>query len=132
MTGMGDQSMASVLLSDAGMNMTNSTVAMDFLGEILDDSDLQPVDIAISQAFWYGITAVIGIATFFNLFWTAVLKARYYILKRSNISCQFMLTLSQTPCSGFEATVSREPSQSFYEGCSYHDGHISRINVPTA
>ncbi|MCJ1300146.1 hypothetical protein MMC08_002940 [Hypocenomyce scalaris] len=73
---MGGDSMGFAALSDAGMNMTNSTVAMGFLTELLDDSDFQPVDIAMSCAFWYGIVLVIGIAAMINLACMATSKSR--------------------------------------------------------
>ncbi|KAJ5573960.1 uncharacterized protein N7459_008387 [Penicillium hispanicum] len=49
-------------LSDAGLDMSNYTVASDFLAAILDDSVLQSSDYAIARAFWYGIAIVIGLA----------------------------------------------------------------------
>jgi len=64
-------------LTDAGMNMTNSTVAYNFLQDILDYSGFQPMDEAISRAFWYGIIIVIGIAAIANLIQWATLKARF-------------------------------------------------------
>ncbi|KAL7269290.1 ferric-chelate reductase Frp1 [Rhizina undulata] len=63
-------------LSDAGMDMTNYTVAYDFLQAILDDSILQPYDYAVARAFWYGIVIVIAIAAVANLTSWATLKAR--------------------------------------------------------
>ncbi|MCJ1479029.1 hypothetical protein MMC13_007713 [Lambiella insularis] len=63
-------------LSDMGMNMSNYTVASDFLAALLDDDDLQPLDWAITGAFWYGILVVIFIATFTNFTTWATLKTR--------------------------------------------------------
>jgi ferric-chelate reductase len=64
-------------LSDAGMDMTNYTVASNFLQDILDDSILQPSDYAIARAFWYGIVIVIAIAAICNLTNRAILHFRY-------------------------------------------------------
>ncbi|KAJ5945757.1 hypothetical protein N7454_002596 [Penicillium verhagenii] len=46
-------------LTDAGLDMSNYTVANDFLAALLDDSTLQQTDYAIARAFWYGIVIVI-------------------------------------------------------------------------
>ena len=64
-------------LSDMGMDMSNDTVASDFLAAILDDTDLQPFDWAITGAFWYGIVVVIFLATVINFLRWATLKTRY-------------------------------------------------------
>jgi hypothetical protein len=63
-------------LSDAGMDMTNYTVAYNFLQDILVDSDLQPYDYAVSRAFWYGIVIVIAIFAAANLTRRLTLNAR--------------------------------------------------------
>ncbi|MCJ1415586.1 hypothetical protein MMC32_001918 [Xylographa parallela] len=63
-------------LSDMGMDMSNDTVASDFLAAILDDTDLQPFDWAITGAFWYGIVVVIFLATVINFLRWATLKIR--------------------------------------------------------
>ncbi|MCJ1380844.1 hypothetical protein MMC17_003953 [Xylographa soralifera] len=63
-------------LSDMGMDMSNVTVASDFLAAILDDTDLQPFDWAIIGAFWYGIVVVIFLATVINFLCWATLKTR--------------------------------------------------------
>ena len=81
----GDSSGASPLTT-AGVDFTNSTDAMDFLGELLDDSELQPMDIAMSRAFWYGIVIVIGIATMINIYYITISKSRYARYKVPN-SC---------------------------------------------
>jgi hypothetical protein len=64
-------------LTDAGMNMTNLTVAYNFLQDILDYTGFQPEDQTIDEAFWYGIVIVIGIAAIFNLIQWATLRLRY-------------------------------------------------------
>ena len=61
-------------LTPAGLDLSTDTDAMTFLGEILDDSEFQPVDVSIARAFWYGIVIVIAIAATLNLF--NVLKMR--------------------------------------------------------
>jgi hypothetical protein len=64
-------------LTDAGMNMTNLTIAYNFLQDILDYTGFQPEDQTIDEAFWYGIVIVIGIAAIFNLIQWTTLKIRY-------------------------------------------------------
>ena len=64
-------------LSDAGMNMTNYTVAYNFLQDILDYTGFQPMNEAISRAFWYGIVIVIAIAAIANFIQRATLHARF-------------------------------------------------------
>jgi ferric-chelate reductase len=64
-------------LTDAGLNMTNYTVAYNFLQDILDYTAFQPMDEAVSRAFWYGIVIVIGIAGIANIIQWGTLKARF-------------------------------------------------------
>ena len=66
-------------LTDAGLNMTNYTVAYNFLQDILDYTAFQPIDEEISRAFWYGIVIVIGIAAIANLIQWGTLKARFVL-----------------------------------------------------
>jgi ferric-chelate reductase len=51
---------------------------MDFLGEILDDSDLQISGNAFARYFWYGVVVVIGIAAIFNIIQKVTLQLRYF------------------------------------------------------
>ena len=83
-------------LSDMGMNMSNETVASDFLAAILDDTDLQPFDWAITGAFWYGIVVVIVLATVINFHRWATLKTRYHgYCSIYSFTCPEMLTWSR-------------------------------------
>lgn len=63
-------------LTDEGLDMSNYTVASDFLAALLDDTTLQQTDYAIARAFWYGI--VIAIVLVGIAHWTqwAILKLR--------------------------------------------------------
>ncbi|KAJ5684889.1 uncharacterized protein N7477_001234 [Penicillium maclennaniae] len=63
-------------LTDAGLDMSNSTVAADFLAALLDDSTLQQTDYAIARAFWYGIVIVIVLAGIINWTQWGLLKLR--------------------------------------------------------
>ncbi|KAF6237794.1 hypothetical protein HO173_003995 [Letharia columbiana] len=74
MPAMGDDS--SSALNSSGVDFSNDTQAMDFLGEILDDSDLQISGNAFARHFWYGVVIVIGIAAIFNMVQMAILKLR--------------------------------------------------------
>jgi hypothetical protein len=64
-------------LSDVGMNMSNTTVAYDFLQDILDYTDFQPMDQSVALAFWYGVAIVIGIVAACNMIQWLTLKARF-------------------------------------------------------
>ena len=63
-------------LSAIGLDLTNETTAFDYLGEILDDTDLQAVDNRYATYFWYGIIVAIAISVFFNALrqWKATLR----------------------------------------------------------
>ncbi|KAJ5619346.1 hypothetical protein N7510_003330 [Penicillium lagena] len=63
-------------LTNAGLNMSNYTVASDFLAALLDDSVLQQSDYAIARAFWYGIVVVIVLAGVANWSRWGLLKLR--------------------------------------------------------
>ena len=75
MPAMGDDS--SSVLDATGVDFSNDTQAMDFLGEILDDSDLQISGNAFARYFWYGVVVVIGIAAICNTIQKITLKLRY-------------------------------------------------------
>ena len=75
MAGMTDDS--SSVLNATGVDFANDTQAMDFLGEILDDTDLQISGNAFARYFWYGIVMVVGIAAIFNILQTIILHLRY-------------------------------------------------------
>ena len=66
-------------LTADGVDFSNVTQAMDFLDDLLDDSDFQPVDSAIARAFWYGIIIVIGIAALANAYNVFITRARYSV-----------------------------------------------------
>lgn len=74
MPAMGDDS--SSALNSSGVDFSNDTQAMDFLGQILDDSDLQISGNAFASYFWYGIVVVIGIAAIFNIIQRTTLRFR--------------------------------------------------------
>ncbi|KAJ5746006.1 hypothetical protein N7520_011188 [Penicillium odoratum] len=63
-------------LTDAGLDMSNYTVASDFLAALLDDSTLQQTDYAIARAFWYGIVIVIVLVGIAHWTQWAILKLR--------------------------------------------------------
>ena len=60
----GDSSPA---LNATGVDFSNDTQAMEFLGQILDDTDLQISADADARYFWYGILSVVGVAAIFNV-----------------------------------------------------------------
>lgn len=71
----GDSS--SLPLNDTGVDFSNATQAMDFLGEILDDTEFQVDGNAFARDFWYGVVLVIGIAAIFNVVQRITLRMRY-------------------------------------------------------
>ena len=73
---MDGMSMTSGSLSSMGLDLSNDTIAMDFLMALLDDSAFQTLDIAVSQAFWYGIVIVVGIACLVNILCKLKYRAR--------------------------------------------------------
>lgn len=56
-----------VLLNPDQYDMNNETQATDFLSQLLDDSVLQYNAQDFSRYFWYGIVAVIGLFSLFNI-----------------------------------------------------------------
>lgn len=70
----GDSSSA---LNPSGVDFSNDTQAMEFLGQILDDGDLQISGNAFAENFWCGIVVVIAIAAIFNFIQTVTLRLRY-------------------------------------------------------
>ena len=71
---------SSSILNDTGVDFSNDTQAMDFLGQILDDSDLQVSGNAFARYFWYGIVVVISIAAVSNVLEKMTLGLRYFPL----------------------------------------------------
>jgi hypothetical protein len=63
-------------LTDAGLDMSNYTVASDFLAALLDDTTLQETDYAIARAFWYGIVIVVVLVGIANWTQWGLLKLR--------------------------------------------------------
>ena len=74
MPGTPDNSSSAVDTSD--VDFSNYTQAMDFLGELLDDSDLQISGNAFARYFWYGVVVVIAIAAIFNIVQVLTLRSR--------------------------------------------------------
>jgi len=64
-------------LNDSGIDFSNETQALAFLGDILSDSYLQVVGNQYARFFWYGVVTVIGLATIFNWFTWLLLHHRY-------------------------------------------------------
>ncbi|KAJ5713246.1 uncharacterized protein N7483_010427 [Penicillium malachiteum] len=63
-------------LTDVGLDMSNSTVASEFLDALLDDTTLQVSDYAIARAFWYGIVIVVVLVGVAHWTQWAILKLR--------------------------------------------------------
>ena len=76
-SGMGDGS--STALNASGIDLSNDTQAMDFLGEILDDTQLQIAGNAFARYFWYGTVVLIGIAAMINVIQKLLLHLRFVV-----------------------------------------------------
>lgn len=63
-------------LTTAGLDMSNETVAHNFLLEILDDTCLQVWSNAYAMDFWYGIIVAIALFALANLSQWAKLNLR--------------------------------------------------------
>lgn len=74
MNAVGDN-MSSVL-NASGLDFSNNSQAMEFLGQVLDDSDLQISGNAFARYFWYGILLVIAIAAILNIVQKLTLRLR--------------------------------------------------------
>jgi ferric-chelate reductase len=74
MSGMGGVGLAP--LNASGVDFSNETQAMDFLGAMLDDSILQVDGNMYARNFWYGMVVVIGVAGISNAIWRTALNMR--------------------------------------------------------
>jgi ferric-chelate reductase len=63
-------------VSIVGMNMSNETVQMDILMDILYDTEFQVTSNSYATTFWYGIIVVIGIAAIFNVVLRMISRSR--------------------------------------------------------
>ena len=63
-------------LNATGVDFSNNTQAMDFLGQILDDTDLQISGNKFAEYFWCGIVTAITVGSFINLLEKANLRLR--------------------------------------------------------
>ena len=75
MPAMGDDS--SSALNASAVDFSNHTQAMEFLEQLLDDSDLQISGNAYAKYFWYGIAVVLAIAAIINIVQKITLRLRY-------------------------------------------------------
>ena len=79
MSGMGVTSGGSSpgILNATGVDFSNDTQAMDFLGQMLNDTYFQVVGNEYARYFWYGIVVVIGVAAVYNAVWRRTLQTRW-------------------------------------------------------
>lgn len=63
-------------LSTVGLDMTNVSVQMDFLMQLLDDTEIQVLANSYATRFWYGIIVAIALAGIFNVVLRVVLRLR--------------------------------------------------------
>ena len=79
MSGMGVTSGGSSpgILNATGVDFSNDTQAMDFLGQMLNDTYFQVVGNKCARYFWYGIVVVIGVVAVYNAVWRRTLQTRW-------------------------------------------------------
>lgn len=63
-------------LTPDGVDFSNRTQAMEFLGAMLDDSVFSVQGNAFARYFWYGAVVVIGLAALYNITWIAIHQMR--------------------------------------------------------
>ncbi|TVY19818.1 Ferric/cupric reductase transmembrane component 7 [Lachnellula arida] len=63
-------------LSTVGLDMTNETVKMDYLTQLLDDTVLQVTSNHYATIFWYGIVVVIVLAAIFKFVLRMMARSR--------------------------------------------------------
>jgi hypothetical protein len=86
MPGMGGNGPAP--LNASGVDFSNETQAMHFLGAMLDDSVLQVYGNAHARAFWYGVVVFLGTAGISNAIWRVTLKMRHVSqITRIQLAC---------------------------------------------
>ena len=96
-------------LSDAGLDMSNYTVASDFLAALLDDTTLQQSDYAIARAFWYGIVIVIVLVGIANWGRWALLKFRFVASKFTRQQCTANPGVAQITRRGIKSPAACKP-----------------------
>ena len=93
MAGMGGGGLAP--LNTSGVDFSNETQAMQFLGEMLDDSVLQVYANAYARDFWYGVVVFLGVAGISNVIWRATLKMRH-VLQIARIQLAMLTWLKES------------------------------------
>lgn len=96
-------------LNASGFDLTNSTDAATFLGEILDDTELQVIANGYARDFWYGVVVVIGLAGLFNVLQKVDIKMRIRAVAKGRLrpavpTSVFSKTVACLTAIGREAT----------------------------
>ena len=63
-------------LSTANIRMGNESAQMDFLMELLDDTEIQVIANSYARRYWYGVVVVIGLATLLNVVMRVASRSR--------------------------------------------------------
>jgi hypothetical protein len=71
---------AYVPVSGAGLDLTNDTVASDYLANILFDLPFDPENKARTRDFWLGIIAVLFVAAVARVTQWTILKLRFVLI----------------------------------------------------
>ncbi|KXT05848.1 hypothetical protein AC578_1031 [Pseudocercospora eumusae] len=81
----GSSSSSMTPLSADGVDFSNNTQAMDFLGDLLYDTYLKIDGANYAKSFWYGIVVVVGLATLFNFARWLTLQQRLRAAARGHV-----------------------------------------------
>ena len=92
MPGMGGGD-GSAPLNASGVDFSNETQAMDFLGAMLDDTVFQIDGNTYARYFWYGMVVFVGVAGISNAIWRATLQMRYVPLNGRTSKDTFLTLL---------------------------------------
>ena len=93
MAGMGGD--GSAPLNASGVDFSNETQAMQFLGEMLDDTVLQVYANAYARDFWYGVVVFLGLAGISNAIWRVTLKMRH-VSQITRIQLAMLIRLTES------------------------------------
>jgi len=125
MAGMGGN--GSAPLNASGVDFSNETQAMDFLGAMLNDSVLQIYGNAHARDFWYGVVVFLGVAGISNAIWRVTLKMRH-VLQRARIQLAMLTWLTESERQ--QQTIRDQLHQRIYLPNASRQLRLSSANQP--
>lgn len=120
---------SSTPLNSSGMDFSNRTQALDFLGQILDDSVFQVTGNQYARYFWYGVVVVIGIAGIFNFVEMMTLKNRLVSLDQTRKALG-MLTNNQDQISCSKQSSTYRANKHLLKNGGYNHSNFPRGILP--